>query len=290
MLPSVLPDYLVDRFAFRLHRRDAHGITTADRFAGDLETLASGWEAATVEALTGVPSAGLPALVPDDPIPASSLREDLLRRWRTFLTVSGVPRVEHRFADPAGSTWRALLSRSVLYPFFQPAICGPDYFERLTPEQRDDVVRRHGRDGIVALYAFLLQAHEETHEIQCGEPMLCEYALAWLWCRFLTIEDLWYWQQNARTQRRFNQEAAWVQRVRLGVADVAALCDDTAGGVARVAGADIYDDCCLAAWMFDAGRLRYREYLDLVTALLERRHDAAAAAAARRRLDVMGRA
>ncbi|MET0406253.1 MAG: hypothetical protein ABW123_27795 [Cystobacter sp.] len=274
-LPESLTDYFLDRFAFRLFMRETRGVELADRFTKDLEELSRTWESRHLKLLHGVPSLGI---APSDfhaPVEESELLSDLLRRWRAFLMGRGLPRVERQFKDPAGQRWGEFYLDSVLYPFYTPVHAGPGFYGRLTPPQQAEVLRRHGVPGVTSLYTFLARSHEETHMVQFGEPMLCEYLLAWLWCRFLNQEQLWYWQRNDDTGESFNIEAPWVLRVELSRDEVIALFTDTHVGVTAVCGPRAYEDLCLAAWLFDGKALRYREYLDVVTGYFHHRADPA---------------
>ncbi|MDC0710269.1 hypothetical protein POL68_17460 [Stigmatella sp. ncwal1] len=280
-----LTGYFLDRFAFRLFWGKHRGLEIADRFTQDLEELSRSWESRHLKLLHGVPSLGI---APSDfhaPIPESALLSELLWRWRSFLTERGLPRIEGQFQNPGGQRWGEFYLDSVLYPFYTPVHAGPGFYARLSPAQQSEVLRRHGIPGVTALYAFLARSHEETHRVQFGEPLLCEYLLAWLWCRFLNQEELWYWQRNDQTGESFNIEAPWVLRVELSRDEVIALFTDTQVGITAVCGPRAYEDLCLAAWLFDGKALRYREYLDVVTGYFEHRADPSWQEGARERLE-----
>ncbi len=260
-----VPGYLLDRYAFRAFMRATCGVRIADRFARPTGPQAARWEELTRSRLRGAPSVGLAPVRLTDPVTDTPLVRDLLRRWRGHLAALGIDHAPALFRPPTGQTWLDLYRASVLYPFYPPAILGPSFMERISARQRDEILATHGPTGIMSLYAFLLESHEDTHRAQRGEPLLCEYVLAILWCRFLDEHDQWYWERNEDTGVSLNVEEPYVRRVHLADGALRALFRDTATGVHEVLGPTAYDELCLTGWLFDARAIAYRDYLELIT-------------------------
>lgn len=261
----VIPGYLLDRYAFRAFMRRRYGVRTADRFSRPLTPRAVDWEALTRTRLRGAPGVGIPPVRPDDQATDTPLVHDLLSRWRGHLADRGIRHDSGLFQPPAGRSWLDLYRDSVLYPFYPPAILGPTFMERVGVRQREEILASLGTRGIMGLYVFLLTSHEDTHRAQRGEPLLCEYLLAMVWCAFLDEHDQWYWQRNDDTGASLNAEEPFLRRVHLDSAALAALFHDTAAGSAQVLGPGAYDQLCLAAWLFDTRLIGYRDYLELAT-------------------------
>ncbi|MBY8883710.1 hypothetical protein K7472_02470 [Streptomyces sp. PTM05] len=264
-VPGEVPGYLVDRYAFRAYLADGFGVRIADRFSRPFAPQAARWQELTRSRLRGIPGAGLPAVRLEQPVTDTPLVHDLLGRWRRYLTGLGITYDPALFQPPDGRSWLELFRDSVLYPFYPPAIPGPTFVERLSPRQCERLLERHGRAGIMSLYVFLLQAHEDTHRAQRGEPLLCEYVLAVLWCRFLDEHDLWYWERNEDSGVSLNLEEPYLRRVHLDDRTLRALVHDTASGAGQALGPGAYEELCLAGWLFDTRAIAYQDYLELVT-------------------------
>lgn len=253
------PDYLLDRYAFRCAMRDRLGVDIRDRFAAP--PSARTWLASTRRKLRGADDGRIPAVDLDAPVPDTPRLTALLDRWRGYLLHIGIRLSPDAFGSLPGWTWLKIYQRSVLVPFYPPAILGPSFVDRVSPAQRANLLSRYGTAGVWDLYTFLLRSHEETHQQQRGEPMLCEFLLATLWCAFLDRHEQWHWQRNDATGTSLNLEEPYVRRLTLTDDTLAAIFADTAH-------APGYDELCLAAWLFDARAIDYRRYLDLVTRCL----------------------
>jgi hypothetical protein len=263
--PATVPGYLVDRYAFRAFMLDTCSVGIADRFTRPFPPQAESWEETTRTRLRGAPSAGIAPVRLDDPVHDTPMLRGFLTSWRDYLSGLGVEYPPDVFRPPQGRSWRELYRGSVLYPFYPPAILGPSFVERVNAPQREELLSRYGASGIMSFYVFLLEAHEDTHRFQHGEPMLCEYLLAMLWCRFLDERELWLWERDRETGVSFNLEEPYLRRVPLSDEFHAGLVRDTAAGSHAAFGPGAYHQLCTAAWLFDARALAYREYLQLVT-------------------------
>ncbi|MGW7412696.1 hypothetical protein [Streptomyces sp. NPDC054863] len=274
--PSTLPGYLLDRYAFRAFMRATTGVRVADRFSRPRGPQAERWEETTRSRLRGAPSVGLAPVKLTDTVPDTPLLRGLLARWRGYLSGLGINCDPALFLPPRpGLTWLGMYRTSVLHPFYPPALLGPSFVERVSERQRGELLARHGHTGIMSLYTFLLESHEDTHRAQHGEPLLCEYVLAMLWCRFLDENDQWYWERNDETGISLNVEEPYLRRVHLPDEALRDLFHDTASGAATLPGPAAYDELCLAGWLFDTRAIVYRDYLELVTLRLTGRglHD-----------------
>lgn len=265
LIPAEIPPYLLDRYAFRAHIQTQFGVRTTDRFSQPFAPQAAKWVESTRKLLRGAPSVGLPPVQLEDPVPDTPLLQDLLRRWREYLSGLGITYALDLFQQTTGMTWLELYQESVLYPFYPPAINGPSFMERISEPQRSEILERHGRSGIMSLYTFLLKAHEDTHRAQKGDPLVCEYILAILWCRFLDENNLWYWECNEETHLALNVEEPYLRRVDIEDVTLCALFHDTAEGAREALGPYAYDELCLTGWLFDAGVIGYHDYLELTT-------------------------
>ena len=94
--------------------------------------------------------------------------------------------------------------------------------------------------------------------------------LAWLWCTFLTIENLWWWQRSAENETTFNIEYRWVSQLTFQTSTIPHLVGDTFDVIVDVCGSnanETYDCLCELAWKFDQGIFKYATYLHEVTAV-----------------------
>ncbi|AFZ22045.1 hypothetical protein [Allocoleopsis franciscana] len=273
-IPAQLPDYFLDRYAYRLFRSfSANRASSYEVRIPDFDLIAESqsWSSRLEKVLSGVPALNIPPPSLKDRIPELPLIDELLAKWRQYLEEFGVDVPPMYYRNPAGTYWIDFFQRSAHFPKL-PAIRSPSFYERLSPRQQEFVLNKHGREGIIALYVFLQQTHEETHLLQKGEPMLCEVILAWLWCNFLGENNLWYWQKNDDNGISFNLEKPWASRIFLSRADVRCLFKDTFLGTKAVFGnRQIYDDLCLIAWLFDSKVVCYADYLEIVTSYFENR-------------------
>jgi hypothetical protein len=261
-LPADMPDYLLDRYAFRCAMQETYGVDIRDQFAQP--PSADRWLARTRDKLRGADSNRIGPVDLAAPAPDTQALHDLLARWRDHLLNAGATLSPTAFS-PLPRTWLQVFRSSVLVPFYPPAILGPSFLDRVSDAQRRSLIDRYATHGILELYTFLVRSHEETHREQRGEPMACELLLAMLWCSFLDAHDQWHWQRNDATGVSLNLEEPFVRRLSLPCDAVAAMLADTATGVTSLWGAVAYDELCLCAWLFDARVLNYRGYLDLVT-------------------------
>lgn len=274
-IPGDFPNYLLDRYAYRLFRLFSGNIELPIQIYFpyfDVEAKLNSWNLSIEKALTGVPSLNIAPPSLEAKIPEFRLLGKLLTKWCQHLQEFGIDIPLGYYENPSGKTWYAFLKRSAHFPDKLPAIRGPSFYERLSSKQKKFVLEKHGHDGLIELYVFLLQVHEETHLLQKGEPMLSEIVLAWLWCNFLNKEDLWYWQRNDEKDISFNQEQPWVARIFLENKEVRTLFQDTYLGTKMIfSNSKIYDHLCLIAWLFDSKAIRYKEYLELITNYFEHR-------------------
>lgn len=263
-----IPPYFIDRYAYRAYKKEIHGqasLDDASQYAGvpDRE-----WSNRLCRVLVGAPSLGILPVNPNGHIPNIPLLEELLHLWRTYLSDRGVQLGKTHFQNPVGKRWMDFYKKSVHYPN-PPAIRGPTFVERLSPEERVRLVERVGIEGVLGLYIFLSQTHEEVHLLQTGEPMMNEVHLAWLWCGFLDVENLWWWQRSEYSGESFNIEYPWVSKLKYGPTATTRILADSylfIRGIFKNDGCDflkLYDSLCELAWIFDHKKIKYRDYLNL---------------------------
>jgi hypothetical protein len=262
---SPMPGYFVDRYAFRAFLKERTGTELHDRFTTPMSSLARTWSDRLHKQLRPVGVAGIPALDVETVIPEYPGLADLLDTWQSHVNAVCAPSPHRAYASPSGLTWTALFQRSVLYPYFPPAIDSPSFLNRVTDEQRADILKRHGTDGVMGLYVALLFTHEESHRYQTGDSLACEIVFAALWCSYLDRHESWYWQRNAESGQSFNVEEPYLRAARLIDVLAPRALDDTAEVFAS---GGRYAEMCWAEWLMDAGALRYREYLEIALACL----------------------
>jgi len=110
------------------------------------------------------------------------------------------------------------------------------------------------------------QVHERVHQFQTGEPLLNEVVQAAIWSRFLTEESLWAYQRD--TRRELVREMTVVNEFPELFDAALASGLDTAAMMADLGVGTAYFACCLLANRFDAGLLRYDQYLQQLLGLL----------------------
>ncbi|MGZ3606877.1 MAG: hypothetical protein ACXU9J_03040 [Syntrophales bacterium] len=262
-----IPPYFIDRYAYRAYKKEVHGQASLDDVWQYVAVPEEEWRNRLCRVLVGAPSLGMPPVNPDDHIPHIPLLHNLLQRWRVYLRDNGVWVGESYFQNPAGKKWIDFYRNSVHYPN-PPAIRGPTFAERLSSNERAALIDRVDVEGVLGLYIFLSQIHEEVHLIQRGEPLLNEIHLAWLWCRFLDAEGLWWWQRSEDFGESFNIEQPWVSQLTYGADAPAQMLADSYLAVRSIVIDDtydstgVYDRLCEIAWQFDRRKFRYREYLN----------------------------
>jgi hypothetical protein len=129
-------------------------------------------------------------------------------------------------------------------------------------------------DDLWEIYAFILQVHEEVHLFQKGEPMLSEFLLSYLWCKFLDQHDFWFWQESEKNGKSFNREKNWVTKVNLTNHEIKLLFTDHLLGISNIFKSKFaYDLICESAWLFDHHQLKYKKYLDFIVWCFENRHN-----------------
>lgn len=258
--PPPLPNYLVDRYAFRAFLGDSLGIRLQDRFETAARLLEDTWPSRTRRRLRPVDAAGIPALELDKMIPDYPGLSDWLDSWRSHVHETTAMPTSGKYASPAGLTWGQFFKQSVLYPYYPPAVATPSFINRVSAHQREQILERHGTEGIMGLFVGLLVAHEESHRYQTGDPLLCEIQFASLWCSFLDRTDQWYWERNDETGLSFNVEEPYLRPFGLVERLAPTAFVDTSTVILSW---ELYAELCWAEWLMDAGALRYRAYLPI---------------------------
>lgn len=221
--------------------------------------------------ISNIDAIGAETIRPDAIVPQISIVDELLSLWRSFLKKYNITFLPGSFQNPAGKTWVEFFANSVHYPK-RPAIPGPTFFLRLSEPERRELINRYGPDGIIGLYIFLLLVHEETHLNQIGEPLLCEFFLAMLWCKFLSEEDQWHWQRSVDNQDVFNIEYHWVSQVMIDSGtrlDNVLDCFRFVACSARTSSLLTYEKFLVNTRAFDQGAIKYREFLDNTLSIIQ---------------------
>ncbi len=154
------------------------------------------------------------------------------------------------------------MDQSVFYPG-PPVFRGANYLDALADNEARALLDEVGEHGAIDFFCLMLQIHEHVHRVQTGEPLLNEVVQAALWSCFLEGESLLRYQRGPSGS--LIREMPVIER-HPGLVSAAVTAGlDTARMVDRMAGPSAYDACCLLANRFDAGQLRYADYLRCVT-------------------------
>ena len=103
--------------------------------------------------------------------------------------------------------------------------------------------------------------------MQSGEPMLCEFALACAWCRFLDEAGHWSWQENMETGASFNREREFVRSVNLSKDTLSSFYVAPESAMTP----EEYSMALDLAWRFDRRQMSYAAYLGQLVRLLKSR-------------------
>jgi hypothetical protein len=269
-LPSTVPGYFVDRYAFVAAQGERRGraptlphahapsspqerLRTLRAFLQPSERL-GGWAADPMTACWLTPFYG-----------------ELLERWTSFARELDLPQRVHTLYDARNGRWLDVFDRSVFYPG-RPAIPGPIFWDFIDPADRVESVERFGPRCAIDFYCFMQQVHETIHEAQAGEPLLNEVVQAAIWVAFLgSNDDLWVFQRNRSSGLSPVREAECVARIPDLAARAAIANLDTAtmiDGLVSPLRPRTYARCCQLARAFDTARIRYRTYLDQLPELI----------------------
>jgi hypothetical protein len=264
------PAYFVDRYAYQAFRAVRGGCSPNPDFRRHKPVDNDIWDEKLRGFLVGVPNPAISAPDPLDIIVGNPLLRDLRDSWMKYLENRGIVLPNGAYAVPAGKSWSEFFAGTPHYPG-RPAIAGPTFITRLAPHEREYMLQHVGEAGVMDLYLFLLLVHEYTHALQTGEPLLNEINLACMWCDFLEVEKLWWWQRSDHYGVRFNIEYPWISQPHMTgyVTSLASfdafenICAISTGN--RPLATRTYDQLCELAWKFDQRLLNYRSYLELAT-------------------------
>ena len=267
LVPSELPGYFVDRYAFGMLRwpalifrpampgfpRDHTARQRADilrRFLRPSHAL-GGWQAN-----------------PEEPTSLSPFYGHLRCMWSDFAQAKALPIGLLDVSDATQWTWLDVFNDSVFYPR-RPAIPGPVFADLIDDQDRKAARDQFGDGWAIDFYCFMQQVHESIHTAQTGEPLLNEVVQASLWIAFLDhYPELWVLQRNTRTGVCAVREIAAVSSNPWLADSAVASGLDTARLVDERFDDGTYFRCCHLANKFDASKIKYSLYLDHVSRLL----------------------
>ena len=261
-----LPPYMTDRYAYRSYLRNSGSPSSPDRFSS-LVISHGEWEGRLIRKLKSVEKWGLTPLKPHQLIYSDGRAMQWLEAWASFLRNYSSKATNERFLKPIMSTWYEFFSSSPTSPFYGPAIAGPTFFAKMSNQQRLEIEQRFGQGADWEFYTFLVIAHDVTHSIQYGAPLLSEIVLAYLWTAFLQESDLWIFQRDAASGESFNIEYPWLKYLSIPTDVLVGLMEDTAN-IER-AGVAPYERICHLGLLMDSQQINYRLYIkgvaDLIT-------------------------
>ena len=264
-VPSRLPGYFVDRFAFAQ-------CVWSDRPSPripDFDVDACVAQRDQVLRASLVPTECLNGWVPPLDVPAElgPFYPELLQRWQSFCGNVGLPAGLGALRNLAGHPWRELFDADVFYPR-GAVLTGPNFLDAIDVSDRAAIVTEFGPSAPIDFFCVMHQIHDAMHHFQTGEPLLNEIVTAAAWVCFLDSERLWLFQRNSASGRSCVRELSVVRSCPrlLGMAIGSGL--EILCGFERARQTSTYLLACRWAGAFDEGAVRYRQYLDGMRALL----------------------
>ena len=261
-IPSEMPGYFVDRYAFALAQHNeipglpGFAVEQVDAF---VDTLDQQW----------VPAVTLCNWTPRarDEVCVSPFYESLLEEWLKFVTRYELTWLSDAAPSVVGKTWEQLSADSVFFPRM-PAIPGANYFDMLSNGEREFCVGMYGSDSPIDFFVFMLQLHESIHRRQTGEPLANEVIQSTIWTSFLDFAGLWSFQRDLENGTSPVLERELVRKARAVWEAVRQHGPDTAAVIEGVAGPNGYFRLCRLGAAFDSGAMHYKGYLRSVGELL----------------------
>ncbi|QDV17764.1 hypothetical protein Pan153_24190 [Gimesia panareensis] len=273
-LPQQLPGYFIDQYGYSIYLATRSPKPEPIQVPNyDVRQAAAEWWTVVEKGRKALPGRGMQLPEMSSSIPASDYALSLFDKWRGCLSQSGIAYPYSMFRLNLEATWESYYKNSIFYPQ-RPALLTLSFFENLSRNQQDRLLRRYGPLGVWGFYLFMQQVHEEFHMLQTGEPLLNELMFAKLWCQFLTDVDLWAWQVNEETGVSCNLERPWLDRLSMAERDFRIALLDTRQGVAKLFEYELsYDIFCSLANLLHSKTIRYRTYLDCATRVFAMRQD-----------------
>ena len=270
--PDVEPDfprYFEDRLAFRLALLQ-HATPGSDLPSDILDGVPLfGDQRRCCTLMKSHPLVGpaFPAHRPEQVYRPHGLTMALLERWHSLLVDVGLSVPESHFDPRQYHLWQDVFGDSIYRPG-PPAIDGPSFLDRFRVRHQTRVLDKYGAGGIVAFTMALVIAHERTHRLQRGEPLLSEFVLASLWVRFVAEQDLDDLQNDPETQTSCTIEKPHLSTLLPFHAN--GVDSDTARIFSRVRRGrqTWYSLACALAYLHDGGFLSYQAYLESLASLL----------------------
>lgn len=183
---------------------------------------------------------------------------ELLEAWHGWLQDNGIAVPHHHFTPFRYATWADLFTDSIYTPG-PAAIDGPGFLDVFSREHQTDIIRKYGPPRIAAFTVAMMLAHERTHRLQRGEPLLAELIVAILWTSFTKRLGLVDLQIDRITGATSTIESQYVDIVRRSLPG--GPVTDTADVLSSVAHQSRYATLCALAYLHDGGNLRYLDYL-----------------------------
>lgn len=263
---SGIPGYFLDRLATRI--RQDPSINRDAVFAG-IPRYSESEQANRLELRTH-PLIGEAFPPPIDAPPSlTSWGLQLLESWEGYLQSMSVAFPPGHFDLKRFRTLQDGYEASVYFPG-PVAIDGPGFLDALG-EDAPAVIEKYGVDRVIDFTIVMCFAHEWTHMIQKGEPLLCEYILSVMWVDFIQKQGLTDLQVNSSTGLWVTLEEPFHVGTSVLLAHMDVLMDDTLN-IARVLSGEqnegAYSRLCDLGHRLDSKELAYRKYLELLAAEL----------------------
>lgn len=270
--PEVPPQFFIDKYGFRSWFTEVVPGTKSELTSIpeiDFSSLFVSYDETVRRSVVGSKILSTKAPSVDEPVYRSVFLNEQFGAWQRHLLRNGIDlpseSVDWYFSVPLLEVYR----NSVFYPRI-PVLWGPNYFGRISDQDRDYILKTHGEGAVWDFYFLMMVCHEQSHLLQKGEPILNEIAHAILWIDFVLEQKLRPFQVNSETGKTCNIEAPFIlgRTETLRGLNYKLLYEDNLTYFEReVAGVE-YSLFVALAFLVHAGVVRYRYVADLLCGLL----------------------
>ncbi len=270
--PEVAPPFFIDKYSFRSWLAEVIP-TTKLEFTNipeiDFSSLFVSHDETVRQSVVGSKILNTKAPSVDEPVQRSVFLDEQFGAWQRHLLRNGIAlpseSVDWYFSVPLLEVYR----NSVFYPRF-PVLWGPNYFGRISDQDRDHILKTYGEGAVWDFYFLMMVCHEQSHLLQKGEPILNEIAHAILWIDFVLEQGLKPFQVNSETCKTCNIEAPFIleRNKALKGLNYGLLYEDNLTYFEREVVGSEYSIFVGMTFLVHAGVLRYRYVTDLFCGLL----------------------
>lgn len=270
--PEVPPSFFIDKYSFRSWLAEVISNTKLE-FTNipeiDFSSLFISYDETVRQSVVGSQILNTKAPSLDQPVKRSVFLDELFGAWQRHLLRNSIAlpseSVDWYFSVPLLEVYR----NSVFYSHF-PVLWGPNYFGRISDQDRDHILKTYGEGAVWDFYFFMMVCHEQSHLLQKREPILNEISHAILWIDFVLEQGLETFQVNSETGKTCNIEAPFIlgRNKALKGLDYGLLYEDNLTYFEREVVGSEYSIFVAMTFLVHAGILRYRYVTDLFCGLL----------------------